>query len=381
MKKSKKNTSWGSLLWMCLLFAIGALCGFFAIQWVDLSFLTSLSPRMQFLGFVFLFALIYLAYLLQVILHETGHLLVGLACGYRFSSFRIGKLMLLRRNGRMQWARFSLAGTGGQCLLIPPKPKDGRIPMVGFLLGGSALNLLAGGAALTLAYLLREYAFAMIFFGAFGLIGIFSALLNGIPLRTKMIANDGANALEMKRDARAALEFARHLEINAQSVEGVRLREMPEGWFEMPSVAELRSNAYAERAVFRCNRLMDEGRFEAAEEAIRHLSDAESAMAGVHRKLLICDQIFCELVGECRTEVLGELYTREQYSFMRSMKDYPSVIRTEYAYALLYQHDGSKARMLRDAFEKCAKSYPNVGEICTERELLACADRIRSERK
>jgi hypothetical protein len=156
---------------------------------------------------------------------------------------------------------------------------------------------------------------------------------------------------------------------------------MPEEWFAMPSASELRSNAYAERAVFHCNRLMDEGRFEAAEEAIRHLLDADSAMAGVHRKLLICDRIFCELVGECRTEVLGELYTREQYSFMRSMKDYPSVIRTEYAYALLYQHDGSKARMLRDAFEKCAKSYPNVGEICTERELLACADRIKSERK
>ncbi len=380
MKQKEKKLPWGGILWMGMLFVLGGACGFFVIQWVDLSFLTSLSPRLQFLGFVLLFALIYLAYLLQVILHEAGHLLLGLANGYRFSSFRIGKLMLVKRGGRMQWKRFYLAGTGGQCLMIPPEPQNGKIPMGWFFLGGSLFNLVFGLGALPLAYLVRESAPWMIFFGAFGVIGIFSALLNGVPLHTRLIANDGANAWDMKRNAATALEFARHLEINAQSVEGVRLCEMPSAWFEKPSASDLQNGAYAERAVFFCNRLMDEGKFGEALEEIRQLLSAKSAIAGVHRRLLICDLIYCELVGECRAEVLGEFYTREQYNFMRSMKEFPSVIRTEYAYALLYQHDGSKARMLRDAFERCARSYPNEGEIRTEREILAHTDAVRAER-
>ena len=37
-----------------------------------------------------------LAFQMQVIVHEGGHLLFGLLCGYRFLSFRIGSLMLIK---------------------------------------------------------------------------------------------------------------------------------------------------------------------------------------------------------------------------------------------------------------------------------------------
>lgn len=371
MKENQKKTSIKGYIGYVILFLVGCVSGFFAIQYVDLSFLTDLSPRLRFLGYVLLFVMIWIAYVLQIVIHEVGHLIFGLFSGYRFASFRVGKWMLLRKNGKLTVKRYFLAGTGGQCLMIPPERKDGNVPVVWFFLGGSILNFLFGVASLALAIWVNVSVWVTLFLWLNTAFAFLYALLNGIPMRTNLIANDGANAVALKKDTLAASEFCRHLLINAKSTEGMRLKDMPDEWFAFPTDEQLKNNAFAEGAVFFCNRLMDEGDFARAEERIKYLLDADSAMVGVHRKLLICDLMFCELIGERRSEILGELYTKEQYNFMRSMKEFPSVIRTEYAYAKLYLHDRSKMQLLRDAFEKCAKTYPNEGDIHSERELMA----------
>ena len=65
---------------------------------------------------------------LQIILHEGGHLVCGLLTGYRFVSFRIFNQTLIRQDGRMRIKRFNIAGTGGQCLLVPPERPLEEIP-------------------------------------------------------------------------------------------------------------------------------------------------------------------------------------------------------------------------------------------------------------
>lgn len=82
---------------------------------------------------VFLFGLagFCVSFALQTILHETGHLIGGLLTGYKFCSFRIGNLQLQRENGALRFRRLKLAGTGGQCLMTPPEPVDGKIQNIG----------------------------------------------------------------------------------------------------------------------------------------------------------------------------------------------------------------------------------------------------------
>ena len=55
------------------------------------------------------------------------------------------------------------------------------------------------------------------------------------------------------------------------------------------------------------------------------------------------------------------------------MKTYPSVIRTEYVYALLGEKDVSKAEKMLELFEKCAKTYPYASDIESEREFIEIA--------
>ena len=61
---------------------------------------------------------------------------------------------------------------------------------------------------------------------------------------------------------------------------------------------------------------------------------------------------------------------------MIQTKNFPSVVRTEYAYALLALKDTAKANAARDLFEKAAKTYPYPSDVQAERELMEIADSV-----
>lgn len=83
---------------------------------------------------------------------------------------------------------------------------------------------------------------------------------------------------------------------------------------------------------------------------------AESGMVGMYRNLLLCDRLYWELISENREEIVEGMMNTEQKNFMKSMKKFPSVIRTQYAYYLLAQKDEVAARKEEKLFEKCAKN-------------------------
>jgi hypothetical protein len=97
-------------------------------------------------------------------------------------------------------------------------------------------------------------------------------------------------------------------------------------------------------------------------------------MVGLHRSLLICDRMFIELIGENRSGVIGNMLSKEQKQFMKAMKRFPSVLRTEYALALLFEKDTVKAEKVKAEFEKVAKSYPYAHDLDAEWELLHLAE-------
>ena len=382
MEQNKKKSAWKGTLEIAVFVLIGVACGLFGVQLIDFSFLHDQPAHMQFFGYVLFFALIWIAYLLEIVLHEMGHMVCGLLSGYRFSSFRIGRTVLLKQNGKWTVKRFFLAGTGGQCLMVPPQSKDGNYPVVLYNLGGALANLVFGLAFLALTLLTVDVSvWLTVFCGANVFFGILYAALNGIPMRLSTVPNDGANVIALKKDPTAARAFCFHLQVNAKGYEGVRLKDMPAEWFDFPAKSQLKNAMFAESAVFACNRLMDEHRFAEAEEKMKSLLNADTHVAGIHKKLLTCDLIYCELIGACRNEVLVKYLTTEQFHFMRNMKDFPSVIRTEYAYALLLEQDTFKANAKKTAFEKISQSYPSLGDVLSERTLMEYAKTLAKERK
>lgn len=322
---------------------------------------------------LFIFAGMYAGYISQIFLHELGHLIGGLMSGYRFCSFRIGSVMFINEDGRLKTRRYSLAGTGGQCLMAPPELKDGACPVMLYNLSGSIMNLIAGSIILLIAILLRRTPAFYIMLPMTAIAYVF-ALTNGVPLHTNLVDNDGYNALSLSRDRDALRGFWIQLKISELSHRGLRLKDMPEEYFALPADDKLNNSMTASLAVFACARLMNEHRFEEADRLMAKYLLRKTAIVNLHRAMMVSDRIFCALTGDGGENRVKTLLTKQQQKMMKALKSDPSILRTEYALAVLHERDEKRAAGVRAAFEKLAKSYPFHCDIESERELMAIVD-------
>lgn len=375
-QKKKKQRNWPQILAMVLYLPVGIVGGLMMVEYMERIGAFDFAPTQKYLFFVIFLVLVYLSIYIDVILHEAGHLIFGLASGYRFVSFRIGSLTLLRgEGGKLRFGLMKMAGTGGQCLMAPPDMVDGKIPVILYNLGGCIVNAVSGVLMLTV-YLLfcPEATLVSICLMLSALVNFAFCVTNGIPMNTAMIANDGKNALQLGRDPVAMRAFWLQLKINEQQTLGVPLRDMPADWFEMPADEDMKGALVSAIGVFACNRMIDEKRYEEADAAMAHLLDAPIGLLGIHRHMLVCERMFLEIIGENRPAVLDAMRTPEQMKFMKMMRTNPSVLRTEYAYATLTDFDEKRAGELKRLFEKCAARYPYATEIETERRLWALVE-------
>jgi len=372
-QKRKKKLIWKNCIPLLFFVMIGAVCGILIVQYAENAFGETASFGQKLFYIAILFVGMYLAIFLQMILHEAGHLLFGLLSGYKFSSFRIMSFMWVKESGKIRFRHLSIAGTGGQCLMSPPEPVDGRIPVFFYNLGGVFVNFIVSAIAFGLCFVVSDIPVLSALLMMFAVIGVALAFMNGIPMRMGTVDNDGYNAFFLGRSKEAQRALWVQMKTNEQIANGVRLRDLPDEWFEVPSDGAMKNSIVAALGVFACNRMVDSHQFEEADKMMAHLLKIESGIAGLHRNLMICDRIYIELVTGKRKEILDRMLTKEQKKFMKSMKNFPSVIRTEYAYALLAGQDMDKAGKFKALFEKCAKTYPYPNEVQSERELMEIA--------
>ena len=367
-KQKKKTSATKQALILTYNFAL-----YFAPCFVALRYISPLdiNPLLRVVGFV---AVAYAAFIFHIIIHEGGHLVFGLLSGYRFSSFRIFSFMWVKEGDKVKFKRHSIAGTGGQCLMSPPDIQNGEMPVVWYNLGGSLMNIIFSTIFLVCFFLFNSVSVLSGILLLLSLLGYSLAILNGVPMRMGALDNDGYNAISLTKDAEAREAFWMQMKVVEETTKGVRLRDMPAEWFTVPTDEAMKNSMVAARGVFACNRLMDEERFAEADELMAHMLELESGMVGLHRSILICDRIYVELIHQNRREVVEEKLTKNLQSFMKTMKDTLSILRTQYAIALLYDGDQSKAETIKAQFEKRAKTYPYPHEIDSERDLMKLAE-------
>lgn len=372
-KKNQTKTNGGQLLFFLIMGIVGAACGMLIIRSIRGGVSVDIPLKQKIVKIVVLFILFYIAYILHVILHEAGHLVFGLLSGYKFCAFRIFNLMWIRNKEGIRFKRMSIAGTGGQCLMSPPGLVDGKMPVLLYNFGGAIMNLIVAAIAGGLVFVCPAGSVIRAFMLFLVILGVVLALLNGLPLRMGAANNDGRNAMDLMKDPEACRVFWIQMKMNELAARGIRVREMPQEWFTVPGKEAMQNGIIAPMAVMVSGRLMDQQRFAEADELMKRLLEEENGIVGVYRGLLGNDRIYVELIGENRPEALEALKTPEQLRIMRAMKNYLSVLRTEYAYALLAKKDEENAKKILRVFEKSARTYPYPGEVEAERELIAIA--------
>ncbi len=374
----KKNSKGFKIFALIIFILVSIFFGLsFGLELMD--FMNLFPETYEIFGLLLAFGIFALALYIEIIIHELGHLVFGLITKYKFLSFRIGKLMLIKEGKKLKFKTLSITGTDGQCLMSPPDLEDDKIPVVLYNLGGIFFNLISSFVFILLLLLFNDNVIPTFIFKIFIITGLFFAGLNGIPLQLGPIANDGYNALSLKDDKHAIKSFWTQLKINEMMSKNKRLKDIPEEWFTLPKNADYDNIFIATIAVFECNRLMDIHNFQEANKKIKTLLKRNTAIAGIHKNLLICDQIYCELISN-NPQVAKKLCTQEIKTFMESMRDYPTVIRTNYALALLLNNNQKEADKYLTQFRKRTKTYPYQGDMKSERELISIVTSIKKDK-
>ena len=371
MNKAKISSAILFLINMLGFCFIGYFCGYFFGE--D----ENIGKFLIDVGFVFIAA--GFAMLAHIILHETGHLIFGLMTGYKFNSFRVFNLMWQKdSDGKIRRYKFSLAGTAGQCIMSPPEMKDSKIPFFWYNIGGVLMNLFLAVLFTVIYFIFKGNSYFHFVCLSFIILGLSTGLSNGLPLPE--ITNDGRNIVELSKSEKAVKSFYMQMQAIVMIQNGIRIKDFPEEWFEMPTDETLKNVICCVMAVFVCDKLFDEGKYSESQSTIDMLLNKETAVDNIHKQLLKVNALFCELTGDKNKSKIENYLDDDLKNFMKAMQDYPSIIRTQYAYEMLYNNDIQAAQKQMDLFEKVALKYPYKSEIKAERECIALAAQIFADR-
>lgn len=320
----------------------------------------SLVGFIVFMGF---FAILLLAGLVHIVLHEAGHLLFGLLSGYRFLSFRIGSFVLIRDQGQFKIRRFNIPGTAGQCLMIPPPMNDGNYPFVLYNLGGGLVNLLLGLPALFAGLFIPsiQYPFNIILV-LFGAAGLFFGLTNLIPLRIGGIANDGANIRILKKDPLARRNFHLHLEVNRLLGQGVRLKDLDLQDFVLEEDADLASPFNTTMVLLQHQWHLDKMDFKEAASSLVLLDPVFDRLLPLHQFEIRLEKIFLDLISGNSDSIAGELLDKPLMTYVRTGRRMISKKRFLMAWEGLHKGDIQGAGRLYAELLLMADQHPLQGE-------------------
>lgn len=169
---------------------------------------------------------------LQLVLHEGGHALAGIARGMRPIAFGLGPWRIERGQAgrwRTRWGG-GIRGIGGFAALVPPPDRAmSALDEALYLLGGPLANLLSAAAGFGWLALHPEASglaagMLWMFAGSSLLLGV----VNLVPFHSQGWRSDGRGLLDVLRGAPAATHMRRISQLAALSMVGVRPRDWPE---------------------------------------------------------------------------------------------------------------------------------------------------------
>ena len=352
-----------------LMILCGALVGFVIGIFInDNAYLFAGTLENRFLNIFFMYIILIVVIYIHIIVHELGHLIFGLLTGYEFVSFRIGNIILIKKDNGLKFKKYSLMGTGGQCLMTYPEYDEDHFPFVLYNLGGIIVNFLLA-LIFILIYILNKPQGLFSFFCLMMIIvGIANVLLNGIPFKNDYVSNDGYNTMIFMKDKKALKTFYSILKIAEYQSKDIALSKMPQELFELADDADTHNSFNAHIVFCKENICMEKNEFDKAKEYIDLLLSDKYTLQGIHRYMLLLDLLYIDILNNKEVD-LSVVEDKKMKNFMKAMANSPSVIRSQYALAI-YQKDDKKQEALLKRFDKISKDYPYEVDLNNERKLM-----------
>ena len=307
--------------------------------------------------------------LVFIVLHEAGHLVCGLLSGYKFVSFRIFNITFIKIDGKLCVRRYSIAGTGGQCLLTPPDLPLEKIPTGWYNFGGVLFNILALLAIVPL-FFIKGNPFLMECITIFALTDCFLILFNGIPMKVSGVGNDAYNMLLLRKNLLAKQALVISLKANALVQNGVRAKDMPAEWFVVPENIDYRNQLEVSLPIMAAARLGDEMDYPAARNAYEQLYEHKGEIIPLYVKEIACELVFLRLMTgdtDGASALLDKTLKKyiEMYRKMMSSKE-----RILCAIALKLDNRRDEAMSIYENVQKHEHDYLLQGEVKSDLAIM-----------
>ena len=254
--------------------------------------------------------------------------------------------------------------------MLPPDTAENDFPTALYNWGGCIANLMVSSVCFVIYLGVEKQSVLAMILVISSLIGLGSALINGIPISS--LSNDGYNAWILKRDRDARKAFNITLKINNSFAQGLSVKEMPQEWFVWEKKVP-ENNLTASMGVMYFSYLIECKQFQAAKETGEFLLENAKTLADIHEIVLKAELLFCDMMTDEKEEEIKEKFKKESKKFM-TLKALPSIQRILYGYYLMMEKDTVKAEESLKCFEKLAKKYPYPKEIVSEREMIALTE-------
>lgn len=330
--------------------------------------------------------LTFVAFILQIMLHEVGHMIGGLATGYKFYSIRFFKYAIVKTDKGLCWRQYDITGTSGQCVMYLDKDIDieqDSTPYFWYNAGGVVTNILLSVISIIVEKYTDMGVVGSSFFTLMAFVGIVMALLNGIPMNMGSgINNDGRNILMLSRSVRNRRLFIRSFQITGELEHGTRPKDMPKEWFckEIPTGG----NDYfgIVSYISYISLLEDEGHWDEARIAYEHLENIKPKLPLFFALETVGEHIIAELLTQNRQDVVEKLWTKQAAKYTTSNGKYsPSKLAALYAIELLHNKDEKKALQLYEELQRRKDMFYLPGETAmalnvAEQILQGCNKRL-----
>ena len=164
----------------------------------------------------------------NIMIHEAGHLVLGLLSGYRFSSLECFGILLVRTAGGLKLT-FSKEPCAGQCIMYPDSvDSDGSL----LIAGGVIAQCFASVVSFCMLFADPNPP-AGLFFIIFGTVGTVTAITNSIPYNG---TNDGSTFADARKSCLHMEAYNKLMIIYRELNLGNEIGMIDERWFIHPEM-------------------------------------------------------------------------------------------------------------------------------------------------
>lgn len=262
--------------------------------------------------------------------------------------------------------------------MMPPAKGDTDFGIAFYNAGGVVMNCIVSIVALVLSLCFYDYFVwdTLVFLFSMCFTGFLFAFINGIPMVSGGVPNDGMNICELKKDAFATRVFLTTMRVMGKLQQGVNLDQISEeildnGYLTSGVVIDYENPIHASAVNFDLSLAVARLDFDKAHVILDQLEPSFDSIIPIYQKEVTYERVFLYLVSPREGVDVGELIDSETLNYFEMQTAFrPTTLRVKYAFARLYENDEAKAEGIYTQFQKICKSYHIQGEVQTERRLV-----------